>query len=39
MSEGGGEAGGRTKVRVRELEGGSCQEGGREEGGRGCRRE
>ena len=37
-SEGGGEAGGRTKVRVRELEGRQLSGGGREEGGRGCRR-
>ena len=37
-SKGGGEAGGRTKVRVRELEGRKLSGGGREEGGRGCRR-
>ena len=33
MSEGGGEAGGRTKVRVRELEGRTLS-GGRKGGGR-----
>ena len=39
MREGGGEAGRRTMVGVRELEGRKLGEGGREEGGRGCRSE
>ena len=38
-SEGGGEAGGRTKVRVRELEGRKLSGGRKGGGGRGCRRE